>query len=104
MDALRKSQSYVKGYWWQIAGRGLLFGIVIGIIQMIFSAGSVAPQWETIRQSLSSGVEPQIQSSPILEILGNAFTTFVATPLGMIYAFLMYKSLKSIKGQYTSTQ
>jgi len=100
MDALRASKSYVKGYWWGILGRSILFGIAIGIIQMLFSAGSIAPQWETIRQSITSGVEPQVQSSPLLEILGNAFTTFVATPLGMIYTFLMYKSLKEIKGEY----
>jgi hypothetical protein len=101
MDALRASTYYVKGHWWGILGRSLLFGIAIGIIQMIFSAGSVAPQWETIRQAIGNGVEPQVTSSPILEILSNAFTTFVSTPLSMIYTFLMYKSLKSIKGNYT---
>jgi hypothetical protein len=97
MEALRASRFYVKGYWWGILGRAIVFGIAIGIIQMLFSAGSIVPQWETIRQSITSGVEPEIQSSPILEIVGTAFTTFIATPLGMIYTFLMYKSLKSIK-------
>lgn len=97
MDALRKSKEYVKGYWWGVLGRGAVFGIVIGIIQMIFSAGSLVPQWGTISHSIMNGGEPEITSSPIFEMLGTAFTAFVATPLGMIYTFLMYKSLKSIK-------
>lgn len=104
MEALRASKFYVKDHWWGILVRVLLFGIATSIIQAIFSAGSIAPQWDTLRQAVSEGLEPQVQTSPILEILGNAFAFLVAAPLSLIYTFLMYKSLKEVKGEYITTK
>jgi hypothetical protein len=100
MEALRASKFYVKGNWWGVLGRSLLFGLAIGIIQMILGAGSVAPQWEILRKAVEEGTKPEIQQSPVFGILGSAFAILVATPLGIIYTFLMYKSLKEVKGEY----
>ncbi len=102
MEALRASKFYVKGHWWGVVGRTLLFGLAIGLIQTVLGAGSIAPQWDTLRQAVAEGTKPEIQQSPVFALLGSAFAILVATPLGIIYTFLMYKSLKGVKGEYVS--
>lgn len=102
-EALRASKYYVKGYWLAVFGRSLVFGLVVGLISMLIGAGSVGPQWGAIMQSIKNGVEPQIQSNLFVDLIASAFSILVVTPLSTIFTYLMYKSLKEIKGEYTHT-
>lgn len=96
IEALRVSKSYVTGYWWGVAGRSLLFGICVGIIQIFLGAANVAPQWDVILKASAEGVEPEITGFPILEVLSSTFAILIVTPLSMIYTFIMFKSLQEI--------
>jgi mannitol-specific phosphotransferase system IIBC component len=80
-----------------------VFGLVVGLISMLIGAGSVGPQWGAIMQSIKNGVEPQIQSNLFVDLIASAFSILVVTPLSTIFTYLMYKSLKEIKGEYTHT-
>jgi len=82
--ALKRSRYYVKGYWWQVWGRlvaiGIIIGLPVGIIGLIVQA-----------------------------ILGKALGTLVsdiislfAYPLGIITTYLLYKNIVQIKSEQTS--
>lgn len=99
MEALRASKFYVKGYWWQVFLRMLLGGLALGVVQMILSFIGFGSDWESIREAMQRGAEG-VNEVSILDIVGTAFASFVATPLSTIYPYLMYKSLKNVKGEY----
>lgn len=75
MDALAKSKEYVRGYWWPVAGRIFLFGLMVWIASAISNL------------------------IPILGFFLHLFMMLFATPLGVAVNYNIYKSLKAIKGE-----
>lgn len=87
MNALLKSREYVRGYFWPVLGRNLFwlaFAIILSLIpSLIFEKLLHFPSWINWIYSLSY--------------------SFVTTPLGIIYSFLIYKNLRSLKGELAFT-
>lgn len=75
--ALNLSRDYVKGYWWPILGRYIIFAIVyvIPVIILFMFVGG----------------------NPKASGIANAILTAILTPLGVIYCTLVYEALKKIK-------
>lgn len=71
MDALFKSKEYVRGYWWAVFGRTLLFGILSFIASLI------------------------LRFIPFGSIVASLFLG----PLALIFSYLIYTNLKTIKGE-----
>lgn len=73
MDALKRSKELVGGYWWAVFGRAVLFNLILGLgIGLILFIISFIPF-----------------SSNIISLL--------ASPLTIIFTFLIYNNLKTIK-------
>jgi hypothetical protein len=96
--ALTASWHYVKGYWLPVFWRFLFFGIIIGVTGLIIGLVSAAP---TFFAALERGTADTVGAEiPLLSQLINlVFNHFIAIPLGIIYAYVVYLSLKSIKGE-----
>jgi hypothetical protein len=77
MDALKRSKSYVKNYWAPVFLRFIAVGILSALVGMIFSMF--------------------IPNDPD----GSYFTSIaglITTPFTTIYAYLLYRDLKAVKG------
>lgn len=74
MAALKRSAELVKGYWWAILKRYLIwfYAVMGGMLAMMFIPG--------------------------LNFLAN-FLTIILTPLGVIYSYNIYRNLKKLKEQ-----
>jgi len=83
-DSAQASKDLVKGYWWAVFGRILLFAIVIAVIAGIL--GGIV----------------EILDSEILSGVLSALINIVVTPFGVAFSYLIYKSLKSAKGSSMS--
>lgn len=80
MNAMLKSKAYVNGYWWPIVGRGLLLILVVFLIALVFgSLGALVSLNEAWLQFTSDLV------------------TLVIAPFSLIYFYLLYQNLKSLK-------
>jgi len=84
MEAMMASKEYVRGYWWPILGRlavlvlvGFLFYLVLSIPGIILGSN--------------------------LGQLMNAVADVVFTPFIFIYAYLIYKNLKSLKPEVATS-
>jgi len=94
MNAILKSKEYVKGYWWEVFWRFLFLGLVLGGISLAFGL----PGWII---SVIAG----LFKSALLSAAGAIFSftgsmvAFLLAPLAVIYTFLVYKNLKTIKGE-----
>ena len=71
IDALKRSKQLVKGYWWPVFGRFLLFGIIFWIASLVLG---------------------------LIPVVGPLAVAFVGTPFALIYVSLLYEDLKQIKG------
>jgi hypothetical protein len=78
IQGLQRSKELVKGYWWATFGR-ILFWIIIAILVSIVTG------------LISSVSEP-------LGSIVNSLISLLITPLAVIYMYLLYRSLKQIKG------
>lgn len=80
MNALLKSKEYVKGHWWGVLWRffviGVFLAVVSGLLLLIFAF------------------------VPAIQEIGGTLVSFVLTPLGLTFSFLIYRNLKSLKGEF----
>ncbi len=99
MSALTKSWYYIQGNWWKVFGRMIVFAILMGaviiileILTAILGLNQVGPRM------LMDGFngDPK-ELSLISSILSLAVQSFVVTPLGIFYFYLIYKSLREQK-------
>jgi hypothetical protein len=77
MEALSQSRAYVRGRWWAIFGRLFLLGVLIVLAGILFS----------IVTAILSGI-----IGPSAQILNNAFSVFVFTPIATIFVYYLYRS------------
>lgn len=80
-ESANRSKELVRGFWWAVFGRWLVFGVLAMLVVAIFGG-------------LVSLTESQILISVFSLII-----TVIITPYAMAYSYLMYKSLKKIKGE-----
>ena len=100
-SAMKRSRELVKGYWWQIAVRGLVFGltlllafipvaVIIGIVLFNTTGNSAAAAASTV-------------SDNIVTDIGQLLFTLVATPLGFIFITSLYRNLAAVKAPAPQT-
>jgi hypothetical protein len=82
LNALAQSWHYTKHYWWSTLWRFLAFGLLLWLVLMVVSAPV----------ALLSGGSPRITA-----FASTAMGDFIITPLGIVYAYYLYQSLKRIK-------
>lgn len=68
--ALSKSRELVKGYWWPIAGRLVVLGVIVFVLSFIFG---------------------------FIPVIGSFLATILLTPFTIIFSYLIYKNLTEIK-------
>ena len=74
-EALRKSKSYVKGYFWQVLGRAVVFVLFYILIQVVLS---------------------------LIPLVGPLVLALFS-PYYILLPYLMYQALKGIKGEAATT-
>lgn len=91
LRAIVKSREYARNYFWPIFGRLLAMGVVMAIVYTILMvlAGFVA----SLLGPLGS-----LAFILVLSLLGTIVNILVL-PLGVIYTYLTYGSVKQIKGE-----
>ncbi len=83
MEALKKSKAMVSGYWWGVFGRTMFLLLVAMLASFILSLPFIFLSEGTILYSIYSLIQNLVWA--------------VVTPIFMVFAYLMYKDLKSIK-------
>jgi hypothetical protein len=86
MPALLKSREYVRNYWWAVFGRHL----AIGLISFIFSL---------FIAFLPGVIDNMAEGSGVVVNILLTIANIVIAPIFAFYPYLMYKYLKSIKGE-----
>jgi hypothetical protein len=85
MNALLKSREYVRGRWLAVFGRFFFIGVLFLIVYAV-------PSYTFELLGMSS-------VGDIYEGISSLFIN----PFGVIYSFLLYKNLKSVKGEFEFT-
>ncbi|MBI5187560.1 MAG: pilus assembly protein PilP [Nitrospirae bacterium] len=88
MDALLKSREYVKGRWGSVFWRFLFIVLISMIIMIILSVPAIIFGLLRI---------------PFVGDIINSIIPIFLTPLVMMYSFLVYRDLKSLKGEFPFT-
>jgi len=83
MDAIRKSKAMVSGYWWGVFGRTMFLFLVAMLASFILSIPFIFLSEGTTLYSVYSLIQNLVWA--------------VVTPIFMVFTYLMYKDLKSIK-------
>jgi len=83
LNALLKSREYVEGHWWGVLWRYIFIMVFFIIILVI------------------PNLIIQLLKLTFLNFIFSLITYFVVTPLIVIYTFLLYDSLRMLKGQFT---
>lgn len=79
MNALLKSREYVRGYFWAVAGRNLFCLIFSSLPIVMFNL---------------------LHLPSYINAIFSTIFSIVSMPLFLIYGFLLYENLKSIKGDF----
>lgn len=92
VNAMRESKRIVKGYFWSIVWRNLVFGFLISavIIPVTFVLLAI-----TVGISAIPGM-----TQPVAEFLNGVLqwpVQAVATSISLIFTFLLYKNIKGLK-------
>ena len=88
ISALTTSWHYVKGYWGQVFWRFIVFGICIFLIAIPF----------LILSGLIDFIGGSVRA-PLTRLVNLVFTNFFVLPIGIIYTYILYQSLKQLKAQ-----
>lgn len=98
MHALVKSWYYVKGNWWRVLGRILVFGILIVCLLALLSLIISITGINTIGPMTTVETGHIVQKVSLLEsIINQAFSAFVVTPLSISFLYMLYKALRNRK-------
>jgi hypothetical protein len=79
-SAAERSKQLVKGYWWAVFGRWIAFAVLVAIVVGILGG-------------IIAAFDVQVLNAIFSLVIG-----LVVTPYAMAYSYLVYKSLKSVKG------
>ncbi len=83
-ESADRSRTLVKGYWWAVFGRILLFGIVVGLAVVVATglAGLAGPM--------------------VMNIV-NMLVSILLVPYSVAFSYLVYQGLVSMKGSTSQT-
>lgn len=95
-SSFNKSRNLVKNYWWSLFGKIILFFILFLLIG-------------TLMGLLVTGIVFLLNLLPIINISNDSaevflnllfdFLNLIATPVSLVFAYLIYDNLKKIKNQ-----
>ena len=90
LDALARSGQLVKGYWWQIIGRTILFGIISWILPLALLFGltfgfAFYGTTNLLLSTLILTIGPQI--------IFVLYASYIAGPLGLTWFYILYREL-----------
>ena len=99
LSALVHSWYYVRGYWWAVVGRLLLFMLIAILVMLAAIAIFMVVGLATIGFDLSQINNIPNASALTLagDVIFNFLYDFILLPIGAIYSYLMYQSLKTLK-------
>ena len=76
LSAILKSKEYVRGYWKKVFWRIFIFGLIVTIPAFILNL------------------------IPIVNFVAGPVFGFIVAPLGVIYSYLLFSSIKQAKGPF----
>lgn len=95
--AIKRSKELIKNYWWSFVVRMVIFSVIIMITYVILGAILDAPSLAFAKDSAArNGLEN------ISAMLSSLVSSFIISPLFMIFTTLIYKDLVLIKGEKKS--
>jgi hypothetical protein len=86
IDALRQSKDYIKGYWWAVAGRVILLGL-------IFLAATVIIE-----------IPVTVLAGNAMRILVTMVMTLFFVPFSAIYSYTIFGNLRELKPDLAEVQ
>lgn len=94
LAALAASWHYVKGYWGAVFVKLLFFGVIVlgAVFVLILPIGAVA-----LISALGGAASEAVNK--VGQIFNLLIGDLVVAPLGIIYSFLLYQSLRYLKAQ-----
>lgn len=100
ISALVASWYYIKGHWWPVFWRilffGILFTLIFALVGLLVEVILIGPGFFA---KLIAGEKMNPNSVPLAsEIFDLFFSNIFLTPLAIIYPYLIYRSLKELKG------
>ncbi|MDP3794984.1 MAG: hypothetical protein Q8R13_03585 [bacterium] len=89
LAALVRSWQYLRGYWWSVFWRYLVFGLIAGGLFVLvgFVGGAVIP-------GAAQGPE---RGDPLFSLVWSLLNIVVLTPLSIIYGYRIYTALRAIR-------
>lgn len=90
MNALLKSREYIRGYWWKVFWRLLALGVFFLIVSLVL--GFIVNLFLSLL--LSKNITNYVNEF-MSALIGSFFFSFQ-----IVYTFLIYKNLQSIKGEF----
>lgn len=78
--ALEKSKAYVRGYWWAIAGRQIILGIIILCLNILAAIATLAAPGNALASQATQ---------LIIQILYG--------PFAVVYLYRLYLQLRAVK-------
>lgn len=101
ISTLTTSWHYARGYWWGIMWRNMLALTLFALIAVLISVPFLIPRWFWLIKNGTDAFAFPI--FPVLiwvgKVVQNLATAFIVTPLTLVFNFLVYRSLKDIKGE-----
>lgn len=95
ISALAASWHYIRGYWLAVFWRFIVYGVLMLVVNLAVATVAFGP---TIFSILISGaLQPQSYLLGIGSIIFSVFTYLFLYPLGIIYSYFIYISLKEVK-------
>ncbi len=91
MNALLKSREYIRGYWWKVLWRLLALGVFFLIVSLVL--GFIVNLFLSLL--LSKNITNYVNEF-MSALIGSFFFSFQ-----IVYTFLIYKNLQSIKGEFS---
>lgn len=95
VSALTASWHYVKGYWLPVFWRLLFLGIITGVIGLLIYLAAILPSFFA---AIESGNLGAIKYARLGGFAYALFANAVASPITVIYAYILYQSLRAAKG------
>lgn len=96
VSALTASWYYVKGYWLPVFWRFLFLGIIVGVAGLLINFVVAVPSFFV---ALEHGTTGAPEYSPLGQLINLLFNHAVASPLYIIYAYILYQSLRAVKNK-----
>lgn len=93
MRTLVKSREYVRNYFWPVLGRYFAMSVLLVVVYVVLLAIA------SFLSNLAADIFSFYQVAPLVLSILNAVVNILVMPLAIIYSYLIYQSLKQVKGE-----